>query len=602
MAASLQEIVQWLQRGEAARAEAELSAILQRKPGDVEALHLRGLARGKIGAFEAGAADLEAAALRHPQPHAVLNNLGNLHRRAGRSDLAASSYRRAVGQAPGFAEAWFNLGVALGETGELDAAAEAYRTGLGLRPGHAASLNGLGNIAVKQEAFEAALDWFDQAVAAQPQAAYIRVNRGCLYRTLGRVDDALGDLDLAVRLAPDFADAHYQRANSLRNRGRLDAARQGYLAALRLAPMRADIHRDQASLAWELGEGAAATSLLDQVLQQRADAGLQLVRAEILMRSGQPEEAERAAGLALALEPANLQALSLRGELRGRLGRRDAGLDDLRSAYRAAVASSSEAAADFTIRHQLVEALLPAGEVDEALALLGAEPPAEHLQKHVALQSLAWRLQGDDRYRRFYDYDRFTAKRMIETPPGYASLAEFNAALADEIERLHGSGAQPLDQTLFGGTQSSGRLWDQDSEVIQALAHALQAAAVAFVAGLPDDPDHPFLRRKSEALKLTGAWSVRLRSGGGHVDHIHPAGWISASYYVAVPDSVMDGERAGWLRLGASGVAGLDLPAERYIQPEPGAAIFFPSYLWHGVEPFVSDEVRVTAPFDLIPA
>ncbi|WP_417483560.1 tetratricopeptide repeat protein [Maricaulis sp.] len=602
MAASLQEIVQWLQRGEAARAEAELSAILQLNPGDVEALHLRGLARGKTGAFEAGIADLEAAAERHPQPHAVLNNLGNLHRRSGRPDLAASCYRRATERAPDFADAWYNLGVALGESGELDAAADAYRTGLELRPGHAPSLNGLGNLAVKQERFEAALDWFDQAVAAQPQAAYVRVNRGCLYRTLGRLDEALLDLELAIRLAPEFADAHYQRANTLRNRGRLVVARQGYLTALRYAPLRADIHRDQASLAWEMGEGAAATALLDQVLQQRSDAGLHLVRAEILMRTGQPEEAERAAGQALALEPANLQALSLRGELRSRLGQRDAGLDDLRAAYRAAVAASSEKTADFAIRHQLVEALLPAGEVDEALALLEAEPPAEHLQKHVALQSLAWRLQGDDRYRRFYDYDRFTAKRMIETPPGYASLAEFNAALAAEIERLHSSGAQPLDQTLFGGTQSSGRLWDQDSPVIQALADALQAAASAFVAGLPDDPDHPFLRRKTEALKLTGAWSVRLRSGGGHVDHIHPAGWISASYYVAVPESVMDGERAGWLRLGASGVAGLDLPAERYIQPEPGAAIFFPSYLWHGVEPFVSDEVRVTAPFDLIPA
>ncbi len=122
------------------------------------------------------------------------------------------------------------------------------------------------------------------------------------------------------------------------------------------------------------------------------------------------------------------------------------------------------------------------------------------------------------------------------------------------------------------------------------------------MASLPDDANHPFLSRKRAGLALTGAWSVRLRSGGGHVDHIHPAGWISASYYVAVPQSVMAGERAGWLRLGASGIAGVELPAERYIQPEPGAAVFFPSYIWHGVEPFVSDQVRVTAPFDLVPA
>ncbi|WP_417485499.1 tetratricopeptide repeat protein [Maricaulis salignorans] len=513
-----------------------------------------------------------------------------------------ASSRRAPPPAPGFVDAWFNLGVTLAETGQPDDAERAYRAVLAVQPGHAAALNGLGNLAVKQEALEAALDWFDQAVGAQPDAAYIRVNRGCLYRTLGRVDDALADLDLAVKLAPKSADAHYQRANSLRNLGRFDAARQGYLNALQCAPLRADIHRDQASLAWEMGEGAGATRWLDQVLQQQANSGLQLVRAEILMRSGQPEEAERAASLALELEPANAPARALRGELRSRLGRREAGLDDLRAAFRAAVSATGADAADFAIRHQLVEALLPAGEVEEALTLLDAEPAPAHLQKHVALQSLAWRVRGDDRYRRFYDYDRFTAKRMIGTPPGYASLDAFNAALAEDIRRLHGGGAQPLDQTLFGGTQSAGRLWDQDSAVIRSLADALLDAARTFVAGLPDDPDHPFLRRKRGDLELTGAWSVRLRSGGGHVDHIHPAGWISACYYVAVPESVMAGERAGWLRLGASGVAGLDLPAERYIQPEPGAAIFFPSYIWHGVEPFVSDEVRVTAPFDLIPA
>ena len=208
----------------------------------------------------------------------------------------------------------------------------------------------------------------------------------------------------------------------------------------------------------------------------------------------------------------------------------------------------------------------------------------------------------DVRYRYFYDYDRMTAKIRIETPPGFDSLDAFNAELADRLERLHATEAQPLEQTLFGGTQSPGRLWDTDDPVIGALGDALLKAASQFVAGLPDDPVHPFLRRKSADLELTGAWSVRLRSGGGHVDHIHPAGWISASYYVCVPQSVRDGERAGWLRLGASGVAGLELPAERYICPEPGHAIFFPSYMWHGVEPFESDEVRVTAPFDLVPA
>jgi hypothetical protein len=119
---------------------------------------------------------------------------------------------------------------------------------------------------------------------------------------------------------------------------------------------------------------------------------------------------------------------------------------------------------------------------------------------------------------------------------------------------------------------------------------------------LPDDPDHPFLSQKTRNLVCAGAWSVMLSSGGGHVDHYHPQGWISASYYVRVPPEVGAGEKAGFLRLGGSGIAGVSLPPERWIRPEEGAVVFFPSYIWHGVEPFASTSPRVTAPFDLAPA
>ena len=36
-------------------------------------------------------------------------------------------------------------------------------------------------------------------------------------------------------------------------------------------------------------------------------------------------------------------------------------------------------------------------------------------------------------------------------------------------------------------------------------------------------------------------------------------------------------------------------------QTRTESEIFFPSYMWHGVEPFESEDVRVTAPFDLLP-
>ena len=104
-------------------------------------------------------------------------------------------------------------------------------------------------------------------------------------------------------------------------------------------------------------------------------------------------------------------------------------------------------------------------------------------------------------------------------------------------------------------------------------------------------------------FEFSGAWSVRLRSGGYHADHVHPQGWISSACYIAIPSGVGHGDdRAGWLRLGKPLIpTPRPLGPERYIRPEPGVLALFPSYMWHGVEPFESDQHRLSVAFDVVP-
>ena len=104
-------------------------------------------------------------------------------------------------------------------------------------------------------------------------------------------------------------------------------------------------------------------------------------------------------------------------------------------------------------------------------------------------------------------------------------------------------------------------------------------------------------KRDAESLEL---W---LRDQGFHVNHIHPEGWISSCYYVAVPDAVKDeAARRGWIKFGEPA---LDLPLKdpvrRAIQPAPGRLVLFPSYLWHGTIPFRGATARTTIAFDLVP-
>ena len=103
-------------------------------------------------------------------------------------------------------------------------------------------------------------------------------------------------------------------------------------------------------------------------------------------------------------------------------------------------------------------------------------------------------------------------------------------------------------------------------------------------------------------LIVEGAWSVRLRPGGFHADHLHGQGWLSSACYIALPTAI-DRNREGWIRFGRPGVPTRpDLPAEAHVKPQPGKLVLFPSYMWHGTEPFAGDQPRLTVAFDVVPA
>lgn len=596
-----ESILQDLQRGAAAFRAGDFTAalaicndVLQRSPQDAEALHLRALALGRLGRTDEALAAYDLAVAVHPQKAAVLTNLGNALSAAGRLDEAIAAYRRAIAHDPNFANAWSTLGPVLNNTGDVEGAKGALREALRINPRHFGALNNLGVVFHKQRQYEDAIVQFDAALKVDGNFASALINRGIALEKINQIDAALADYRKAASLAPHFIDVQYQLAKALRATGDLNGAVAAFRKAVAIVPTRADIHRELAKLLWELGRSQIFLAELDKAIAATSDPALLQVRAELSLLTSDTEGARASAARLLSVQPQNVGALSVLARLARHEGKFQEACEYTRSAHGAQPD-------DFDVRHAYVEALLAAGEYGEAVAILDCEPPPAHLQKHIALKALAWRALGDPAYKLYYDYDRFAAKLFIEPPAGYASIEEFNAAVEAALTPLHGTAAQPIDQTLYGGTQSFGRLWDNPHPVIQSLKDALVAASRRYIRSLPDDPSHPFLARKTEDVACAGSWSVILHTDGGHVDHFHPAGWISATYYVRVPPEVSGGEKGGFLRLGASGVAGLDLPAERFMRPEEGAVIFFPSYMWHGVEPFKAASPRIAAPFDLAP-
>jgi hypothetical protein len=242
------------------------------------------------------------------------------------------------------------------------------------------------------------------------------------------------------------------------------------------------------------------------------------------------------------------------------------------------------------------------GEALDALAPALELAPLD--QQAIAYQALAWQFLGDPRAETLNDYERFVRAGILEPPPEYGGVAAFNRRLEAVLARFHTTREHPLEQTLRGGTQTMGELFDKQVPEIQAVKRMIEQAVRDYIAALPDDSDHVFTGRKSGAFRFNGSWSVRLRSQGFHLNHVHSAGWISSCYYVGLPDAVQDEQcQPGWIKFGETGLAlGSRERVAKAVRPEVGKLVLFPSYMYHGTIPFEEESYRTTIAFDVVPA
>jgi uncharacterized protein (TIGR02466 family) len=392
----------------------------------------------------------------------------------------------------------------------------------------------------------------------------------------------------AIALGIAAPETRLVLARALQAQRRLDEAEKAFDDAISLRPTYADAHRDLAQLIWmRTARADLALARIDRALRTAPrDATLYLIRSLVLEVAGDRDAAFAAVVTALNAAPHDvpllLQAAHLAAER-----------NDAARALQFARQADKLAPTDIAAGFALCEALLAAGELEEAdriAAVLCAARPRN--QYALALQATAWRLTGDPRYRAMYDYDKMVDARMLDVPAGWASLEAFLRDAAAELESMHAFQSHPLQQSVRGGSQLPLNAPELARPAVAALFDSITRAVQAHLA-----------ERGTARFAISGAWSVRLSSGGYHADHVHPEGWISSACYISLPSSIANGtDRAGWLRLGKPGVATAPaLVPDHYVRPEPGLLVLFPAYMWHGVEPFESPEPRLSVAFDLVP-
>ena len=505
---------------------------------------------------------------------------------------------------------------------------------MSLQPNFIEAMRNLALCYYANHEFEKAIDWFDKVLLLQGKDVVALTGKADCYRELSDFVLAGQLYKEAIKLAPQQLNPQYKLGQNYHLNGELPEALDCYQKAYQIAPNEPAVILSLASSLHETGATESSLQLFHKALQTQPDNVLLHERYnEIIWESEFADQFGDSYQSAIALKPENLNLrLSYISQL-FRAGRANVASTTLMQALNTFpgdhrllfLKGQIEAdqghfeAAQYTfeqgLKHSydkdagqdLVKVLIILKDYSKAQKVLALLFQAEqNCQLTWALQSLVWRLTSDHRYQWLNNYDQFVKSYVLEVPQGYASLPDYLQALTKVLLRLHRSENAPLQQSLRNGTQTAARLLHRHEPELIALKRQLGKIVLQYVDALPEDSEHPFLKRKSQEFEFSGSWSVKLRPNGFHVNHVHPEGWISSSCYISIPSSMNTNPEGlqGCIKFGESPLQLGELEVvEKTVRPVPGMVVLFPSYMWHGTYPFDGNEAdfRLTSPFDIVP-
>lgn len=591
--------LQALGAGALPQAHALLDELLREAPGFAPAWAALGQLAAQRRDWAASTQAFERALALDPGPPRVWFAQAQVLDMLQRPRDALHAYAQAADRQPGWSAPRYQVARLLRAFGQgadaLGVAAHAVR----LAPVDADALQLLAMLQEEGGTLVDALATLERALALAPERASLHHNLGVVLHRLGRHDAALAAHEQAQALGLDAAEAHFNRGNTLQAVGRIDAALAAYRQALAREPLHALSLTELAKLRWLAGDADFDAELrVAEASSPQSDLPPGVL-GQLLLRAERVEAALAAFDRAARLAPQQPTHADGQGQALSQLGRHS----EAHAAHHRAVTLAPQ---DVGLLTSASRSLYAGGHADEALALAArahALQPEDQLA--IALLGLGWRLKGDPRDAWLHDMSRVVGVIDLAPPPGFADIASFNAALAQELAPLHVARQAPIDQTLRHGTQTRDKLFDRELPLVQALRRQIEQAIDAWLSGRPEDPAHPLLGRRRKGWRFTDSWSSRLRRSGFHTNHIHGHGWLSSCYYVSTPLSALNSTtQAGWIQFGEPDLPEplrARLPPLRYEAPVPGRLLLFPSYFWHGTRPFDDDAERLTVAFDLVP-
>lgn len=595
----LQQASQLLQDGKPDDAKKLISQVWAVNPNSDDAVHLLALcckAKGDAGGAERHFR--EAINLNTLNFHIVCN-FANFLSGIGRLDEALAEYQKTVTLNPAFINAWAGMGAAASNADKPQIAEKAYREIIKLQPNNTLGWHGLGSALRAQERLFDAADAFEKAVNHNPINAAAWVNLGVVRRLLGELDAALicfNKAEDAGFQGPELLDG---RASVLLDQGKANESITVYRQICSNFPHYTEGHDALARILYENEPTVDAADVLRKALVgQRKNLALHFKLINLLYEMERYNEALDA--LNNANKIADVQPILLGSEANIREG-----MGEFERAGKLFEKAIRVEPNDINLILSYVRHLIKTGDIEAANEQIGKAVKLDpNHQTAWGYQGTIWRLKDDSREDWLHGYDKYIQPCSIDIPDTFSSKEDFCRALEATLRPLHVAKNEPVNQSLRQGSQTSGNLFGLKDPMIVAIKETLRSALLAQITQLPDDPSHPFLRRKSDMIRFAGAWSVLLKESGHHINHLHSQGWLSSAFYIALPASVdmETSKHEGWIQFGQPPLnLGLNLKPRCYIKPQVGSFALFPSYTWHGTVPFSKGDERMTIGYDVVP-
>jgi len=597
----LQQAMSFLQAGDLSSCELICQKILTSMPNQQDALHMLALIYKQKHQYDEAEKYFKASVKESKQANFFLN-FANFYAQTNRAELAEQNYEKAFQLNPSNMDVLYNWSLTLNLLGKYQSAIDTISKAIKLNNNQAQFYNVLGNGYKNIKQYEQAISAFNNVISRNPTDFFAWHNLGLTYRMTGKPEKAINCYNKVTSSGSNIPEFHFNLGCAYYDLGDLKQSEKSLQQAIKLRPNYVMAHEALNNLYWENSQKNEFLKSYNLYMKdnQQPTEPMYFSHAAQLILSKRLSEATEVLNRAIQIHgfKANFCHALATIYIKEGINQNDS-IELIQKAINIEPNSTR-------YRIDMANTLIRQGEYIEATKHLDYALDISPLNQEIwGYKGICWRLLKDERELWLNNYEKFVSIQKLIPPENYDNLEHFISELKIFLTKLHNSTQQPLDQSVMGGSQTSGNLLLNSAPIIQQLKTAITINARKYIDSLPSDPSHPFLSRVKAEFSISGCWSVLLKKKGFHTNHVHPEGWISGPTYISVPKSthVDDPKRSGWVHFGETSLQ-LGDREQKAIEhcPQEGEGVFFPSYMWHGTNPTATDETRMTTPCDIQPS